>query len=249
MNVLRWRLVIGLIGLALLLPTPTAIVAQASCVMDSEPNDAPEEAQRLTGVGCMEGTLPSGDQDLAIWEVAPSDATARWTFRVDGQAGLLTALKLFVITSDPGAPMLTVVPSQALGIARRPEGQQAAVLEDVLLPVGRYLLGISRSALAGLEGDAGPGYRYRIDRGADLPMLADTEPNDQVGEGGVIIDATSVSGDLDGSADYYTWQVGATDERWAIELQVPLGAQAVLELFDPEGKVIDTVRSEATATS
>jgi len=246
---LRGQLFAVLVALVLALPTPTVTLAQASCLQDIEPNDTPEAAQQSSDAICVEGTLPGGDQDLALWEVLPRDATTRWTISVDGLAGLLTALKLFVITSDPGAAVLSVEQSHVLEIARQPQDGQPAVLENVLLPTGRYLLGISRSALSGAEGDAAPGYRYRIERGSALPQNEDVEPNDDPAQGAAITDESSLAGDLDGSADYYAWQVSATDEHWAIELQVPLGEQATLELLDRDGTVIDAVHSESTATS
>ncbi|HKZ91047.1 MAG TPA: hypothetical protein VJZ50_02805, partial [Candidatus Limnocylindrales bacterium] len=39
------------------------------CAPESEPNDAPDQADATTGASCLGGTLPAGDQDLVVWEL------------------------------------------------------------------------------------------------------------------------------------------------------------------------------------
>jgi len=233
----------------MLIASGTAPALAQSCVVDIEPNDAPGTAQALVGATCLEGTLTESDQDLAIWEVLPSEAGTRWTFSLSGIPTTLTALKLFEVTSEPGVEPPTVVTTHFLEVEVPPDSTATAVLEDVMLPVGRYLLGISRSVPTSSGGALDESYQYRIERGAELPPSADIEPNDKPEGAAGLVGEFSVSGDLDGSLDYYVWSVPESGERWGLELQVPVGEAAALELRDPEGRIIDEMRTDTVARS
>ena len=88
--------------LALPAVSPGTVSGQAECIADVEPNDDPASAQLLVGAGCFEGTLPDGDQDLALWEVTSDDAATRWIVSLEGPRRSLTLLQVFPITSAPG---------------------------------------------------------------------------------------------------------------------------------------------------
>ncbi len=143
--------------------------ARRTCAADTEPNDTPETAAVVDGPGCIAGTLPDSDQDLFLWTVTDAEASQPWDLdhgrcRWHGHG-------------RQGAPGLHPHPARRpWSSATRswrwtrpwmPSGRRRP--PDVLLPAGRYLVGITRSATA----DGGPpvdiSYRATIAAGAPLP--------------------------------------------------------------------------------
>ena len=83
---------------------PPEARAQPPCEAETEPNDTPDGLPWRSGQLCLEGTLPEGDQDLALWEVAPADAATPWTVTLhEGVPGTLSILQLLPVTSPPGS--------------------------------------------------------------------------------------------------------------------------------------------------
>ena len=72
----------AVVALAVLLPAlgPATVHGQApTCVSEGEPNDAPETAVAIVAPGCLDGTLPAGDQDIWTWDLSAADAAMPWT--------------------------------------------------------------------------------------------------------------------------------------------------------------------------
>ncbi|MBX3030830.1 MAG: VWA domain-containing protein [Chloroflexi bacterium] len=231
-----------LIGATLTLASPARVSAQtAACITDAEPNDAPEEAATFSPPGCLTGTLPDGDpQDLLLWTIGPADAAQRWSFTLDGPPGTLTSAQLVPITSEPGVTPITAG-SVLWRIDRGPTEADPAVITDVLLPPGRYILGVTRSASL----EDGPlldlDYRLDITPGTPLPASVEQEPNDDATTATALTGLFEVGGDLDGSQDWY---------RWTIEDDLA-GRPLVLAATGPEGLDLSVTlyRPESSGTS
>ena len=83
----RWLVAAAISALlAGVAPAPAQTLAQAGCLTDAEPNDTEAVASPVRGSFCVEGTLPGGDQDLALWEVGDEDLRTRWRIYPRGRA-------------------------------------------------------------------------------------------------------------------------------------------------------------------
>ena len=127
------------LGLGISVVTPA--LAQADCTPEVEPNDTESTASQLEGALCVEGVLLDGDQDLLIWDLPASQASTLWRVEVDGMPGVLTSLKVFGITSEPGVEPIVASGAPILDVGKDPAQEGAVTQDGVLLPVGRYLLG------------------------------------------------------------------------------------------------------------
>lgn len=204
------------------------------CVVAAEPDDSPEQAAALAGAFCLEGTLPQGDQDLLIWEVAPADAGAAWTLHVEGVPGARTIVDLRPVTSEQGVEPISVG-GPLLSLALEQGSDATAALPDILLAPGHYLLGASAGGHP-----AGPesafSYRLVLERRAGLPPNGDREPNDEAGSASPLEGAFSVSGDLAGSPDVYRWSVpSGAAAAWTLSAITQLGTSATLTLHSADG--------------
>ncbi len=223
---------------------PVSTYAQDACALDSEPNDSEAQAAPMTGP-CVSGALPDGDQDLYIWEAPPEAASTRWDITLEGIPGVLTILQFFVVTSEPGAALMTVSSTPLIEVHMSPDEAGPVTRDGVLLPVGRYLMGVARSDRPDGGAPATLDYRVRVEAEPMPPPNADTEPNDEIASAAVVTGAFEVSGDRQGSkSDYFAWDVGQPG-HWDVAIATPVGESAWFELQDDAGTAIDN----ATATT
>ena len=224
----------------LALPAPGgAAGAQTDCLTEAEPNDEAATAPTLSASGCVEGTLPATDQDLVRWEVGPGDAATRWILKVDGPYGSLTSLQLFPIVSEPGVEPPLADQRPMLEVAVQPDALGPLTTEPVMLPVGRYLLGITRGTPAGATDPTTGAYRFEVMRDDAPATGVEVEPNDGAEDGTVVEGEFSVTGDLDGSVDHFRWTVPEA-ESWSLLLEVPLGRPGGLELSTRDGRLLES---------
>ena len=223
---------------------PTARAADA-CVVEQEPNDAPEQAQTLTGATCVSGTLPDGDQDIFLWELSPTDALQRWTLSLTGVPGTTTGLKILPITSDPGVTPITV--GSSILELDSPVGTSGPVTHsDVFIPAGRYVVGVIRTTTPTFTTPVSTDYQFSIAPGDPLPPSGDREPNDDASHATPEHGAFSLSGDLAGSYDEYAWTLSPEDAKqiWNLELDSVVGQGNSISLERPDGTTIVTRYSE-----
>ena len=144
--------------------SPTIARAESPCTAETEPNDAPGQAATVDGPLCLSGTLPDGDQDLLTWDVSAAEAGERWTVSLTGVPGTTTSLTLLPITSD--ASVTPVVTGNAvLELDSDPNAIGPVTQADLLVPVGRYVVGVSRSPTTSGEAPAGARLSGRDHRG------------------------------------------------------------------------------------
>jgi hypothetical protein len=228
---------------------PRGGVAQApdaGCAAEAEPNDAPDTLPVVTGPLCVEGELPSGDQDLVLWDNPVASAATPWVIRVDGVPGTLTSLKVLTIASEPGVTPI-IAGTQVLEVAASPDATGPVVSEPVLLPAGTLILGISRSAQPDGSEPALTGYRFQLEPAPFIETPDETEPNDDATTASPIDGSTVISGDASGSWDTYAWNVDGTpdDQAWTVALQATVGSALVLTLRSPDGADLATAYLDA----
>lgn len=217
------------------IPVADAQAAEATCLADAEPNDDPGQATSVAGAFCLDATLEAGDQDLLVWELDSADG-ASWAISLLGEPGVLTSLRLFTITSEPGVePPATDALVTALDAG---PGFPATETRQLLLAPGRYL-----AVIAGVDGEpdgAPPTYHLQVQPGPPLPSNLDSEPNDDLASASPVEGAFESSGSLSGSPDLFRWEVpqASGDERWELGLEAASGMGVTLSLLDAEGNTI-----------
>ncbi len=241
------RVLLPLLTVLVLATAPTAAqnrspgpeASRSPCVADSEPNDTPETGSVFAGPGCIEGTLPDSDQDIYLWTITAAQATQPWDITMAGVQGAITGAKVFPITSDEGvSPM--VVGAQILEVAQTVEDLGAVTTSGVLLPVGRYLLGVSRSTTEDGGTPVDVSYRVDVTAGTPLPPSGEVEPNEDPTTATGLQDSFLIGGDLLDSRDTFRWTTGElpVDQGWDVELAGPRSASLQLTLEDADGLVI-----------
>jgi len=212
----------------------TGAAAAPACTSETEPNDTEGAAGSLSGAVCVNGTLPDGDQDLFVWDISGSAAALRWTFSLSGVFPTVTAIKVLSITSAPGVTPV-VAGSQIYQLATSALDVAPAVDTDVLFAPGRYLLGLTRTATPQGGTPPDPGYSFQIQAGSPLPANRDREPNDDVSHAVAVHGPLALTGDSQGSDDFYDWTPPSGTPRWHLDLQGPVGTSSVLVVRNRSG--------------
>jgi hypothetical protein len=219
---------------------PRSVHAQApACVQEAEPNDAPEAVAPLVAPGCVGGTLPAGDQDIWTWDVSEADAARPSTIILAGPVASLTSLSLVPITSDPGVTPVEVG-GPILELSHTPADIDPVTRPDVLLPAGRYLVGLARATAPDSVEPLDTAYSVTIEPGTPLPAPGEREPNDDADHATPLADAFALSADMSTSGDVYRWRIGADDasRAWSLDLASGLGVVAGLTLAGKDGTML-----------
>ncbi len=150
--------------------------------------------------------------------------------------------QVLLVTSDPGVTPLTVG-NQVLEVDQAPDATSPTTVPGVLLPAGEYLVGITRSATADDSIPVDIVLPISVAAGTPLPPGGDVEPNDDATTATPISDALALSGDLDGSQDFYRWTTSglAPGKAWDLSLVGPLDAGTQLYLQDTDGSTLASV--------
>lgn len=216
-----------------------SMAAAQQCTYESEPNDTPAQATRITGVGpdtqglrgddvgiaCFTGELSGGDQDAFVWEVGEAEAGQRWVLEVEGVRGQLT--KVDVIRVSFAANGVDVTAAETLFTAGTGDGTWTTSPE-FLAGEGRYILGVSSSGGSGsyvahLRPVEEVRYRaeaYREGREMQAPFLV----------------YGSVSGGLELP---FVVPEEAAGSAWGIALRASIGDRPTLTVEGPAGAVVD----------
>ncbi|MFO7544881.1 MAG: VWA domain-containing protein [Trueperaceae bacterium] len=216
-----------------------AVAGAQECTYESEPNDTPAQATRITGVGpdaqglrrdgvgiaCFTGELGAGDQDAFVWEVGEPEAGKRWVLEVEGVRGQLT--KVDVIRVSFAANGVDVTAAETLFTAGTADGTWTTSPEFLIGP-GRYVLGVSSSGGSGayvahLRPVEEVRYRaevYREGREVEVPFQL----------------FGTVIGQLE---QPFVIPEGAAGSAWGLSLRASVGDRPVLTLDGPAGTVVE----------
>ncbi|HEU5433531.1 MAG TPA: hypothetical protein VFU81_17830, partial [Thermomicrobiales bacterium] len=125
---------------------------------------------------------------------------------------------------------------------------QPATQPNLLFPAGAYLLGISRSGTVSGDALQSDAYRLTIAAGDPLPPLGDREPNDSGDAATAVASAFSLTGDRQGSDDWYAWTIAAADaaKGWELDAQAGVGESLTIQLQDSNGATITNAATDAT---
>jgi Mg-chelatase subunit ChlD len=206
-----------------------------TCLPDTEPNDTEDQVEPLTAPSCIDGTLPSGDQDLFLWTIDDSQRGQRWNISLEGVRDTVTGLKILDISSDPGVTPI-VAGSQLIEIDSGPDSAHGDAA-DLMFAPGRYLVGISRSGTPDGGEPTTFDYHIQITPGTETPPAKDHEPNNDAKHATPVSGAFSASGDLQGSDDYLAWTLSDQDanQRWHVTIQGEIEGNVALLLEKPNG--------------
>lgn len=206
------------------------------CTYESEPNDAPHLATRVTGEGpdtgalprwsrvptvCLAGELGGSDVDMFAWSVDDLAATHAWQLEVEGTPGRLTAAELHRVVLDGDAV------TEAERLLRVESAGEASSSAPFLLPPGDYVVAVVGS---GAEGGWVVNLRPRdLEWGESAHVASRRYP----GEFDVYVPA--------GRSVDVSFAVTEEDagRLWSLELLAPLGSRATATLAGPSGPVAD----------
>ncbi|MFN8493944.1 MAG: VWA domain-containing protein [Caldilineaceae bacterium] len=226
------RMLCFVLLLTSLLLARTQLAHAQSCTAETEPNDQPAQAAKISGAVCLSGEEKGNDQDIFAWTVSEADAKQRWDFTLQPIQGALTNVQIVRVTfAANGADVADSAKLYTFGTA---DGQ-AVSAKDLLFVPGTYYIGVVHS---GNDGK----YQLTIQPRAALPPNGDVEPNDDANTATALPQTTvatetiSLSGDLNGSEDNYRWTVTeqAATQRWRITAQASLGETGTVYLYDSQ---------------
>ena len=119
------------------------IVLAASSVYETEPNNTPAQANRISGEVSLLGSMPGSDQDGYLWTVSDDDARKRWTLELQGIAGALTIADVVRLEyADNGIDVLRSDRLMKMGTR---DGLTPSVAADLIFEPGEYLIGIAHT--------------------------------------------------------------------------------------------------------
>ena len=240
---------------------------------ETEPNDTPHDANRVSGAVSIYGTMVKGDQDGYLWTVSDEDARKRWTFELQGIPGKLTIAEIVRVDyADNGEDVTGVHRLMKMGTR---DGLTPAVAPNMIFEPGEYLIGIAYAG-GGSGGNSAPfrppvgqldfkvgdetpepaaaggsppqegAYRFLISQGDDLSV--DKYPGER--------SSRKTAQDLRPNAEFATFETqpsawyaidfGKTDKAqlWDLAIQVPVGRQLDASLVGADGKVLATAKAD-----
>jgi hypothetical protein len=131
----------GVALLACVLLAPGAFAAPA--VYETEPNNTPAEAGKISGEVTLLGSMPGNDQDGYLWTVSDDDARKRWTFELQGIPGALTIADVVRLEyADNGVDVVGTRNLMKMGTR---DGVTPSVAADLIFEPGEYLIGIAHA--------------------------------------------------------------------------------------------------------
>ena len=117
--------------------------ADSSVLYESEPNNTPFEANKLSGPTTIMGAMQSGDQDGYLWSVSDVDAQHSWSFELAGIADALTQVEFIRLTyTDDGTE---VAKRETLFKFGSRDGSRPIQTNDLIFEPGDYLIAMARA--------------------------------------------------------------------------------------------------------
>lgn len=232
-------------------------------VVETEPNNTPQQAVDVSAPATLIGTLAGSDQDAYNWLVTDEDASRRWTLELHGIPGRLTIVVIAQLEyNDVG----DVTAKDILFKTGTRDGSLPSISEGLIFEPGEYLLGVAHSGggsmyrpptdsasfggqLSGAETQVSSetgGYRVRLLEGARIPAskggdLTSREKARKVQFGR----ETSQFLERQSSA-WYRLDVGEAEvsSRWEIRVNVPVGQGIDATLTSEDGTQLAQLRSD-----
>lgn len=250
--------------LIFLLLSVSSVRAQQA-VMESEPNDAPAEALEVAGDVTLIGSMAGNDQDAWVWTVSDVDARKRWTFELRGIPGRLTIVEIMRVEYAENG--VDVVAKNSLMKMGTRDGSIPSIHEDLIFEPGEYLLGLAAagggggafrppaaSLSFGADGDAvlaektEPGaYRLIISEGSRLPLIdkpKSRETKDSAHKERLGREYTALTF-AQSSWYQFDFDEAASQLRWDISAQVPVGRNIKAELTNEAGDVLASTSADS----
>lgn len=245
----------------LLLPLSTGWAQQA--VMESEPNNTPAEAMRISGDVLVMGNISSRDQDAYLWTVSDVDASKRWSFELHGIPGRLTIVEILRLEyAENGVDVTGYERLMKMGTR---DGLKPSIHEDLLFEPGEYLLGVAAAGGGGggvyrpptvslAFGDEAEvtekvevgGYRLSIAEGMPLPDTTRAKPGEtRDGAHPPRLSRQFAALSYESSSWYrFDFDEQAALQRWQIFAQVPVGRNIKAILTNEAGETLTSLKAD-----
>lgn len=220
----RLRHLVGPVLFASLLGLASIGYAQ-TCRSEIEPNDTPATATELDGARCLEGAMPSGDQDAYSVQIGEDEAFTRYRLVVEGPGGVLTQADILRVEFAPNGTDVSAV-DRLLTFGT--EDGRSNRSDPFLMAPGRYTIGMSTSG-------GGDGYRLTLE------PTTDSRASERDASGGWT-DAfrahLPASDDAGGEATELAWTVTRSDTLWRVDVHAALGDAVDVVLRRDDGSAI-----------
>ena len=213
-HLVRAAAVASLLGLG-------SLVHAQTCRIEIEPNETPGTATDLAGARCLEGAMPSGDQDAYALTIGEDETFVRYEMVVEGPAGVLTQADVLRVEFAPNG--MDVLSADRLLTFGTSDGRSNRS-EPFLLAPGPYTIGMSTSG-------GGAGYRMALE-------AADDAPATQPGPSGAWVDAFRSHVAPAAQAGELAWSVTRDDTLWRIDVHAALGDAVDVALVGGDGSTI-----------
>lgn len=235
---------------------------------ESEPNNAPHEAEQLTSPVSILGALPGGDQDGFNWTISDDDAHKRWSLTLEGIPEAITTLDIIELEYAANGTDISAR-KNLLSLTSR-DGSRPVRIDNLLFNPGDYLLGLSRAGgnkpafsiqldelelddpasqkLAGQNIETSDAYRINIEQSEELRGIRPTGNNDKPEKAkNLRINAEFVAYQ-EHEEGWYQIKLDAkqAQQRWTLNGQVPVGISATLALLDESGKTLTQTSADKT---
>ena len=138
---------LALLVISLLIVTQPYAQSALPIVVETEPNNEPQQALTFTAPAVLSGNLPSGDQDAFVWKISDVDAQKQWDFTLHGMPGALTGVSIMRVnygpdpnTNDNSAEVVIIGYEKLLSFGIR-DGSRPVIRENLFFPAGEYVVG------------------------------------------------------------------------------------------------------------
>ena len=214
------------------------------CKNTQEPDNTAVEATVLAGKACALGEIAAADQDLILWTVSEEDAKRFWILELEGPKNQLSEVEVLHVTlAESGS---TVTAKETILTFATSDGQLNSSQALIFAP-GTYLLGIVSAGQGDYYLNLKPD-KHSENSGADrrLPSNLDHEPNETTEDASVARGAFAFTGDLQGSPDYYRWEVSEEDAKqlWQLQAQVMPSSDLTIKIFNSDGEQVTVASLE-----
>ena len=220
-------------------------------LFEQEPNNTPDQARRFAGHGVLIGNVSGRDQDAWMWTVEDEDADHLWSIELVAETTGLVRLDIIELSyHEAGAidravesGLVGALPSTSQDSAGLISGSQTHISlqtsrgrpvvrqDELLLPPGEYLIGMSGA-------EAGGDYEVHVRRGrrAALTPAGEVARND---DGGVIVPAGEERVVMtEGGSGTFALDIPDDQEDgqlWQVSVIGGLGARLSASLSDADG--------------
>ena len=181
--------------------------------------------------------LTADDQDLLLWDVGRDERSTPWRITLTGVGGTLTEPAALLPSPRSRASSRSWSGASCSRWTPRPRRPPRSRYPELLLPAGRYLLGVSRTDRPDGARPWSFDYRFDVEAVDALESVGDGVRGDFAVEGASAL--------LEPALFDWTVPDDAAEDAWSIEALTPLSISLTTTLEREDGTPLVTAYSDA----